>query len=346
MSETTLHWVGIDVAGETFDAAVARPGLRPDPQTLRQLPAETFARTPEGVAACVAWLREELGKPNPLPARVVMEATGTYSIELTAMLCKECPELSPAIANPQQTAAHRDSLGLRNKTDRFDARALAFYGLERIPAPYEPLSPQQAELRALSRCRDGLMTTKTAHANQLAQNPAARFARKSLKRLIAHLEKEIDKLEKEMRAVIENNPDLKRDYDLLTTIPGVGFITAAVVLAEVGDLRRFGTSRQVAAFAGVTPSRKESGKSKSPGRMSKKGNARIRQALYMASLSACAHNLQLRTAYERMTGSGKEPMMALGAVMRKLIVLMRAIIVSETPFNPCGKTRGKVLAHG
>jgi transposase len=346
MSETALYWVGMDVAAETFDAAVARPGLRPNAQTLRELPTETFARTPQGVGACVAWLREELETPYPLPARVVMEATGAYSLELTAMLCKECPKLSPAIANPQQTAAYADSLGLRNKTDRMDARALAFYGLERCPEPYVPLSPEQMELRTLSRCRDGLVTTRTAHANQLAQNPPSAFVRKSLKRLIAHLDKELGKIENEMRGVIQKNLKLKRDYDLLTTIPGVGFITAAVILAEIGDLRRFGTSRQVAAFAGVTPGRKESGKCKSPGRMSKRGNARIRQALYMASLSASVHNPQLRAVYVRITGRGTKPMMALGAVMRKLIVLMRAIIVSETPFNPCGKTRGKALAYG
>jgi len=346
MSETALHWVGMDVAAETFDAALARPGLRADAETIRRLPAKTFARTPEGVQACVAWLREGLGKADPLPARAVMEATGRYSIELTAMLCKACPELRPAIANPQQTASHRDSLGLRNKTDRLDARAMAFYGLERRPEPHEPLSPQQAELRGLSRSRDGLMTSQTAHANQLAQTPPSAVARKSLKRVIAHLEREIAKIEKEMRAVIQKNPDLKRDYDLLTTIPGVGFITAAVILAEVGDLRRFGTSRQVAAFAGVTPGRKESGKCKRPGRMSKKGNGRIRQALYMASLSACVHNPQLHLVYARITGRGKKAMMALGAIMRKLIVLMRAIIVSGKPFNPCGKPCGETPAHG
>jgi len=346
MSEMALHWVGMDVAAETFDAAVARPGLRADAETIRRLPVETFARTPEGVQACVAWLREQLGKPGPLPARVVMEATGIYSIELTAMLCKVCPELRPAIANPQHTASHRDSLGLRNKTDRLDARAMAFFGLERRPQPYEPLSPQQAELRALSRCRDGLMTSKTAHANHLAQNLPSMVARKSLKRVIAYVEKQVAKIEEQMRVVIQRNPDLKRDYDLLTTIPGVGFITAAVILAEVGDLRRFGTSRQVAAFAGVTPGRKESGKRKRPGRMSKQGNGRIRQALYMASLSASVHNPQLHEAYARITGRGKKSMMALGAIMRKLIVLMRAIIVSGTAFNPGGKPGGETPAHG
>jgi transposase len=346
MSEKAFHWVGVDVAANTFDAAVANAGVHANATTFKQLPARTFNRTPEGVRECVSWLRAQLPAQTPLPARVVMEATGIYSIQLTAMLCRECPELCPAIVNPEWTTAFRKSLGLRNKTDSMDARALAFYGMERRPEPYEPLSPRQTELRALSRCRDGLIETRKVHENQLAQSPESALVQKTLKRIVARIAKEIEAIEKEMWRLIGSCADLKRDYDLLTSIPSVGFVTAAVVLAEIGDLRRFGSSRQIGAHAGVTPSKNESGNTNRPGRMSKKGNARVRQALYMAALSATVYNPLMRATYKRLTISGKKPMVAIGAVMRKLIVLMRAIIVSGKPFDPSGKPCGKVLQHG
>jgi len=337
MSKTALHWVGVDVSHLTFDAAIASPGQHADAATLKRVASAAFDRTPEGVQRFMSWLRTKLPEQTPLPARVVMEATGMYSIELTAMLCKACPELSPAIANPERTSSFRDSLGLRNKTDRLDARALAFFGLERCPSAYEPLSQHQAELRALSRSREGLIETRKAHENQLAQNPPSDFARKTLKKVIAQLVKVIERIEAEMRRVIASHEDFKRDYALLTSIAGVGFVTAAVILAELGDLRRFGCARQIGAYAGVTPYRNQSGRHDSPGHMSKKGNSRVRRAVYMAALSAITYNPIMASIYKCLTSDGKKPMVALGAIMRKLLVLMRAIVVSGKPFNPCGK---------
>jgi len=343
MNENGLYWVGLDVADRTFDAALASPGQHANAATFKRLPVETFARTCEGVAEFVVWLRRRV--PSEAPVRCVMEATGIYSIELTVLLCAQCPELRPAIVNPERTSAFHKSLGLRNKTDDMDARALAFFGLERQPDPYEPLSRHQAELRALSRCREALIITRTAHENQLAQAPPSVLVKKALKTMIRRTAKEIETMEKEMRRVIETNADFRRDYDLLTTIPGVGFVTAAVVLAEFGDLRRFGCGRQIGAHAGLTAYKDESGECKRSGHMSKKGNPRVRKVLYMAALSASTFNAPMRTVYNRLLANGKEKMVALGAVMRKLLVLMRAIVVSGIAFDPCGKPCGKLAQH-
>lgn len=342
MNETELYWIGLDVASRTFDAAVARSGERASASAFKELPTQTFERTPEGVQALVAWLQTLMPGPAPLPARAVMEATGNYSIQLAALLSNACPQLRPAIVNPEWTCAFRNSLGVRNKTDRMDARALAFYGRERHPEPYEPLSSEQARLREMSRCRDGLIRSRTAHENQLAQTPGCPLVRSTLKAVIARLQKAIDRLERAMRDLIQTRRSLQSDYELLTSIPGVGFVTAAVVLAEVGDLRRFGQARQVTAFAGVTPRQDQSGKHTAPGRMSKKGNGRIRQALYLAAISAITYNPPLAATYRRLVAEGKKPMVALGAVMRKLLVLMWAIVNTGQPFHVGGKPRGNV----
>ena len=345
MNETRMYWVGIDVSAPTFDAAVASPGQHANAATLKELPAATFDRTPEGVRAFLGWLRKQAPSGPPLPVRAVMEATGLYSIELTAMLCKACPELRAAIANPERTAAFRKSLGLRNKTDRVDARALAFFGLERQPDPYEPLSPAQAELRDLSRCRDNLLETQTAHQNQLSQRGASPLVRKTLKHVVATIRTALEKIEADMKRVIESDEGLRRDYSLLTSIPGVGFVTASVVLAEFGDLRRFGCALQIGAHAGLTAFHYDSGNQHPPAHMSKKGNAYVRKVLYMSAISASTHNPPLRRTYRGMIAVGKKPMVALGALMRKLLVLMRALVVTGIPFDPCGKPRTNVGQH-
>ncbi|MEK7720836.1 MAG: IS110 family transposase [Elusimicrobiota bacterium] len=342
MSDAALFWVGLDVAKATFDAALASPGEHANARSLKALPAATFERTAEGVSKLVRWLCEQVAVPGPLPVRVVMEATGMYSIELAALLCKRCPELRPAIVNPEWTSAFCDSLGLRNKTDRLDARALAFFGLERCPDPYEPLCAEQAELRALCRFRESLVAQRVAYESQLEQGPESAFVKKTLKRNVAGLAKDIDKIEREMHRVIRSHAQLRGDYELLISIPGVGFITAAVVLAELGDLRRFGSSRQIGAHAGVTPRKVESGSCSLPGHMSKKGNAHVRHALYMAALSAKTFNPQMRDLSRRLIANGKKPMVAIGAIMRKLLVLMRAVVKSGKPFDPCGKHREKL----
>lgn len=161
------HWVGLDVSKLTFDAALALSDQHFPSTPLRALPWKTFPRTREGVAAFLAWVAEHVPESE---VRVIMEATGKYSVELTAWLLAKRPTLRPAIENPKNTSAFIDSLGQRNKTDGLDARGLAFYGVERRPAPYEPLSKTRQELRDLSRCRDTLVEQRTALKNRLARN--------------------------------------------------------------------------------------------------------------------------------------------------------------------------------
>lgn len=338
MNEQEMYWVGIDVSKRDFDAAVAAPGQSPSAETIRALPTRSFERNARGVKEFVGWLRDLVPHHTVLNARVVMEATGNYSIELSAMLSKRCITLFPAIANPQWTKSFRDSLGLRNKTDRLDARALAFYGLSHQPDPYEPLSESQAELRSLTRCRGNLVNERASHQDRLKKKPASRTSCESYRKVIAVITKQVKQLEKKMLEVIRSDPQLKADFALLQSIPGVGVITAATVLGELGDLRRFGTSRQIGAHAGVTASHNDSGQSTPPAHMSKKGNPRLRRALYMASLSAKTYNPHMRLVYLRLERNGKQPKVALGAVMRKLLVLMRVLIVSGTKYDPRWKT--------
>ena len=330
-------WIGADVSKGTFDAALARCGQRAS-SPLSELPARCFVRSPEGVAELLAWLRASGVAPES--ARMVMEATGRYSVELAAWMAQACPPLSPAIASPHQTAAFIKSLGLRNKTDRMDARALALYGVERRPRAYQPPPACEGELRELVRYRDFLVQQKVAAENRAEEMRDSKYVQRTMRRQIRQLERDIEKTEKEMARVKQATPELENDIELMTSIYGVAFLTAATIRAELGDLRRFEKARQLTAFAGLNPSLRQSGSSVH-GRphISKAGNPRVRRALYLSAMVAIRGDNDFRNDYERLRAEGLSKMAALCAIMRKILVLMRALLISGKPYVPLWKNQ-------
>ncbi|PCJ49332.1 MAG: hypothetical protein COA73_05105 [Candidatus Hydrogenedentota bacterium] len=338
-----FHWVGMDVAKATFDAAMVLSHQHYPDTPLRDIPGATFARSREGVAKFLTWL--DAFDVNPDEVRVVMEATGRYSSELAVWLLEIRPALCPAIAPPAYTAAFIKSLGVRNKTDRLEARALGFYGVERTPIPYEPMSAERAELRELNRYRDQLVRQRTAMKNRRHETCTSAFIQKNQTKRLRLLTGDITRVEQAMKELIEAHPELKRDMELLCTIYGIAFLTAATVLAELGDLRRFTYARQLTAFTGMSPSHRQSGTSiHGRSRLSKQGNPRIRQALYLSAMIAIKGDTPFRRIYRKLIAQGKPRMVALVAIMRKQLILMRAILISGKPYQPLGitpSTRGK-----
>jgi transposase len=329
-------WLGADVAKSTFDVALLGPEQHPARVALRDLPVESFPRTAAGAEACLSWARQRVGEE--IGMRLVLESTGVYSAELMQWLSAKEPQLGPSMMNPARTKHFMDSLGLRTKTDRVDARALALFGAQRRPAATEALKPEQTELRALWRYREDLIKEKVAAQNNKENTSASKLVRALQKKHITHIEKQIAKVEEEMKAVINRCAELKRDYELLVSIDGVAFITATMILAELGDLRRFNRARQLSAFAGLSPRHFESGTSvQGRTRMCKQGSPRVRAGLYMAAMACVRKEGKLQNDYLRMLEAGKAPKQALGAIMRKLLVIMRAVLISEQPYNPAGK---------
>ncbi len=332
------HWVGADVAKSTFDAALVRCNQHYPDTPLREIPACTFERSSKGVQAFLSWLDAQGLEDTDV--RVVMEATGNYSTELAVWMLSQRQTLRPAIANPRHTSAFIKSMGLRNKTDRLEARALGFYGVERRPLAYEAPSPEQAELRALSRYRDSLVRQRTALKNQMKETCGSTFVQKNQAKRLRLLTRDIERVEEQMKALVAQHEDLNRDIELLMSIYGVAFINATTVLAELGDLRRFTLARQLSAFAGMSPRHRQSGTSiHGRSRLCKQGNSRVRQCLYLSALAAIRGNNQLRDTYQRLLAQGKPRMVALGAIMRKLLTLMRAILISGKRYQPLGITR-------
>jgi transposase len=337
---TQTAWIGIDVAKKTVDAAIHTD--QPHGSVA------TFERTRQGMAQLACWARNQLG--DDFAMRAIMEATGRYSVEAISWLLEADAAIAPACVNPSLAKHFGQSLGLRNKTDQIDARMLARMGAERSPTPYESPSPVILELRSLVRERRELVEEQTRLGNRIGEGCDSSFVKKQRDKRLRLLKGDIERIDAEIARVIAADAQLKADVALLLTIPGVGKVTAATVLAELGDLRRFASGRQLAAFAGLSPRRRESGTSvKGRTRMCKKGNPTVRSVLFMSAMTSKRMPRGMAATYDRLTGNGKKPMSAIGALMRKQLILMRALIVSgkhyESPVDKSPRMGEETLAR-
>jgi transposase len=305
-------YVGIDVSKDTLDVAWA-PALRPP---------ERFANTPGGHAA----LRELLTRQRP--ALVVLEATGGFERAAAAELA--AAGLPVALVNPRQARDFARATGKLAKTDRLDAQAVARFA-QAVKPPARPLPDDQAQAlqETLARRRQ-LLQMRTAESNRLAQARAPKV-RASLERVLESLSRELGDLDAELGALIEASPAWQAKADLLRSVPGVGDQTARALIAELPELGA-ASRQQIAALAGVAPLNRDSGQMR--GRRSVwGGRAALRSALYMAALVASRYNPLIRAYYRRLLDAGKRPKVALVACMRKLLVILNAIVRDGQPWR-------------
>lgn len=324
----TLSWAGVDLAKATFEAAL----WGHDP--FRLMRVRSFPRSASGARALLAWMREEGGPDAGLG--LVMEATATFAEEVATWILELDPGLHAAIVNPIQTSAFLRSLGLRNKTDNLDAKALAQYGAERRPPSWERPTPELAALKDLARVRMDLVHARTSMAVRLKDHArTSKHAAKAMAKVLMALDTQIKALEAEIRKHLASHESLAEQVDRMDSVVGVGLLTAVTVMTELGDLRRFSRSRQLTAFAGMSPSRRESGTSvHGKPRLCKQGSTRVRAALYLAACAAIRFNPDMKACYDRLLAQGKARRVALGAVMRKLLVLMRAVVKAGHDWIP------------
>lgn len=306
--------MGIDVSKGWLDAA-ALPGGRPDQ-------AGRFANNEAGIKGIVA-LAKELG-----PEIVVVEPTGGLESPLVAALGIE--GIPVAVVNPRQVRDFAKATGELAKTDTIDAEVLALFG-ERIRPQPRPLATAQAqEFAALLARRQQVMEMLTAEKNRLRR--ALKGVRRRIEAHIAFLEQELGEVDGELRSTVEQSPLWREKDNLLESVPGIGSVVAITLLAalpELGTLDR----RKLAALAGVAPMNRDSGAFRGR-RKVWGGRARVRRAIYMATLVATRHNPVLKAFYQRLLAVGKTKKVALVACMRKLLTILNAMIKQHRPWNP------------
>jgi transposase len=306
MGAATDVTVGIDVAKDGLDVAVW-----PTEATW------TVPRSPEG-------LRRLQARVQTLqPTRIVLEATGGYERAVVAAL----PGLPVVVVNPRQTRDFARAHGRLAKTDRLDAAVLARFAADVRP----PVRPQPSKavqhLRALVRERRHLVELRVAIQHRRRQAPPARRDAH-----LALLRADLRALEREVAAALQADPSLQARAAWLRSIPGIGLVAAATLLAEVPELGAC-TRQQVAALVGVAPFNRDSGTWR--GRRSCwGGRAPVRAVLYMATLAATRLNPRLRSYYQRLIAAGKSAKVALVACMRKLLVLCNALCHKQTTWDP------------
>jgi transposase len=311
----TFTPIGIDIAKAKFDAAAWRDG---------KYKTKVFRNTPEGFTAFLTWLQ---AFPSP---QVCLEATGRYGEALALFLSDH--GLAVSVINPAQIHAFGQAELSRTKTDQSDAKLIARFCHSQKPPLFQPPPPAVRQLQALVRRLQNLLEMQQMEKNRL--DGADPTVRSSIETLLATLETEITTTRNRILEHIDHDPDLRQRRDLLDTIPGVGEATIAVLLATLGDIHRFENARSVAAFAGLSPQERQSGKWKGHTRLAKTGDALLRKALYLPALVAWRHNPLIRAFCERLKAQGKNGKLIVGAAMRKLLVLAYGVLKSGQPFDP------------
>lgn len=312
--------VGLDIGKADFHAVLLING-----RTLRR----ALPNSPAGHTQVLSWLAQKgAGK-----AHACMEATGSYGQALAMRLYQAGHIVS--VVNPARIKAFARSAGERNKTDRRDAAIIARFCQVMQPEVWTPPQAEELLLQKLSRRRDDLKAMRRQEENRKNAPETAQTVVQSIEAIIEALDAQIAEIERQIAELIENNPRLRREHELLTSIKGIAHDTAVTVMAEVGNVARFHDARQLAAFAGLTPKNNQSGTSvNKKTHLSKCGNARLRSATFYPAMVAIRYNPIVRAFAERLRKAGKTNMEIIGAAMRKLIHIIYGVLSSGMPFDP------------
>jgi transposase len=311
-SAETGVYVGVDVCKDWLDVY-----LHPVGHKFRA------PNTPEGLR----FLKRRLAA-MPV-ALVVIEATAKYHRQAHRTL--HAAGYGVAIVNPLRARLFAEAIGQLAKTDRLDARVLAIMGESLHPQALVPTDQQLEELQELVRARSALIADRTAMSNQRTASQSSFLAAQFARRL-KELEKHIARLDAEIERCLNAEPALKRRYDILLTIPGVGPVAAlalVVCLPELGAC----SGKAASLLAGLAPLACESGQ-KTGDRRIKGGRAIVRTSLYFAALTASRYNPQLAQTYKRLRAAGKKAKVAITAIMRKLVVLANTLVTENRPWSP------------
>ncbi len=308
--------IGIDVSKAHLDAAAATGA------------SQRFANTPAGIAALLEWLSSQD------IAQVVYEPTGGDAAPLAQAL--RTAGLPARRAHPNRVRAYAQASGHLAKTDRLDAQALARYGAAfdgpEYPQPED--EPEDAAARAelpdLLRRREQLVQQRVQERNRLDQGRLSPKAAASLRRHVAWLDDEIAQLEAEYQTTLASRTALSQQAELYRSVPGIGLLTAATLVAELPELGHC-DPRAVAARSGLAPWANDSGQQRGR-RRSRRGRSPVRRVLYLAAQSAARHHPQLRDFYPGLCQRGKAKKVALVAVLRKLVTQLNAIARRGTPW--------------
>ena len=284
----------------------------------------------DGVIFLQEWIKSKLEKDAVV--HFCMEATNVYH-ELLAFTLLENKNYKVSVVNPRIVKSFAKSL-VKTKNDKTDAKILAEFCKERNPRPFSPQSKERRELRDLSRLMDNLVELRIMQKVRL-QTFNTEAAARVVKATLNSIDNTIAETEEEIKYYYNTYPELHKEYELLNSIPSFGKRVSNVLISEIyKDEYGMYNSKRLTAFFGLEIREMESGSSVwSKPRITKFGNPRVRNMLYMAALVAIRHNKKMSDFYLRLVNKGKPKKLALIAVARKLLVVACAILNSQKPYE-------------
>ena len=303
--------IGVDVSKDHLDVHRLSDGA-----------AARFANTAAGFRALAKWLGSRL------PARVVYEPTGPYHAAFERRFAGSLPLCK---VNPLQARRFAQSKGTRAKTDQVDARMLAQMGAALTLEPDRPIPQNLRDLKELQVARTALVKDRTRLKNRL-QTLTLTFAIRQAKARLALVSRQLRDIDAEISLCIAQDEATAHKCQILTSIPGIGAVTAAAILIECRELGTL-SGKQIASLSGLAPMTRQSGNWRGKAFI-QGGRKHLRDALYMPALVAARFNPDLKRKYQAMIAAGKPPKVALTALMRKLIELANALVQNDRNWQP------------
>lgn len=324
------YGIGLDVAMETFDACLS---VIDDQQCVTIKGRFNFTNNKKGFDSLLAWTCKNM--KLSLPVVYLMEATGVYYEQLAWYLHSKSCNVSVVLAN--KAKKYKESLGLKSKTDRIDARGLAQMACEQSCSPWKPLSDKIYMLRIVTRQIQNICEQSTALLNQLHALQHGMLRDKAIEKMhagqLALLQKHKAALKLRVKSVISSDEVLKAKFEKICKIKGLGWECLAVIVAETNGFASFQSSAQLVSYAGYDVIANESGKHKGKTRISKKGNSRIRRCLHFPAFNMIKYDVgTFKNFYERIYEKSKLKMKAYTAVQKKLLIIIYALWKNNQEF--------------
>jgi transposase len=331
MRKVVKQVAGIDVAQKEL---VVTLGRMLDDFSIELFSYKVFKNNDSGVKLLVDWVNKLTD--YEVPVRYVMEATGVYHQKFAYYLVDNGCEIS--IVLPNKISNYIRTLELKTITDKSCSQAIAQFGLERKLDKWAKPKSIYKELQQLTRERDQIVQERSVIKNQIhAEKTESEPNQKSLERMQARI-RFLNSQEKEIKAditdIVSKDPDLKQVINNITTIPGVGELTAVIVLAETNGFELIRNKSQLSSYAGLDVKEKQSGTSvKGKPRISKKGNRNLRKSMHLPSLTAVKWDENFKNIYARLISKNGIKMKALVAVQRKILELIYILFKNETVYD-------------
>jgi transposase len=321
---------GIDLSMDDFEINLS---VLDDNFEKRCLGKNKFPNNTEGFKSLIAWVKKK--KDLTINESYTLEFTGVY-YECLAYYLKENGKIVHMVI-PSKSKKYCESLSIASKTDKLDAQALSWLGLERKLKEWEPISGVFLRLRALTREREEVLKEKTIVSNRLhAMNKKVNISASAIRRYEARMEllkSQVKEIEEEVQMLIKEDEGLEKKFIKVLTIPGVGFITAATIIAETNGFAAILNQKQLTSYAGLDVKLKESGRYVGKSKISKQGNSHIRRILHFPAQTAIIYNKPLSVFYERVNAKKIKAMIAGVGVQRKLLCLIYAIWKNDRAFD-------------